>query len=271
EAPFIGKIKDGSKKVLEIHFSRFKRLQYERKGIWKWVDTFRNKTDYKIVNKFERFVVLTEEDKSYWGDLPNMEVIANAKNEWGDHTADLDNKTVIAVGRYDYQKGFDRLIEAWRLIHKRFPDWKLKIIGDGLLREKLEMLIGNYKLENVVELKKSVSDILPEYLGASVLMMSSRYEGLPMVLLEAESVGLPVVSFECKCGPKDIITDGEDGFLAPEGDVRILAEKTMRLIENPDLRKKMGRSAKINSGRFSEPVIMDKWIRLFNHLLNEKE
>ena len=267
DVSFIAKIKDGSKKIVEIHFSKFKRLQYGRKGLWRAADWLRSKMDEKTVRKFDKFVVLTHEDKGYWGDLPNMEVIGNAKNEWGDHTASLDSKHVIAVGRYDYQKGFERLIEAWRLIYVRFPEWKLKIIGDGALRNQLQNLIDAYKLDNVIELKKSVSDILPDYLNASVLAMSSRYEGLPMVLIEAMSVGLPVVSFKCKCGPGDIISDGEDGFLVSEGDVQALAERIMQLIEDPHLRKKMGQAAKIKSERFAESVIMEKWTTLFDNLI----
>jgi len=270
DVSFITKIKDGSKKIVEIHFSKFKRMQYGRKGIWKLADWLRSKMDEKTVRKFDKFVVLTHEDKGYWGNLSNMEIIENAKNEWGNHTAFLESKQVIAIGRYDYQKGFDRLIEAWRPVYDRFPDWKLKIIGDGELRNELETLIDKYNLNDVVELKKNTSDILSEYLDASFLVMSSRYEGLPMVLLEAMSVGLPMISFECKCGPRDIITNEENGFLVPEGNVSALAERIIQLIEDMNLRKKMGQTAKINSERFSESVIMDKWIKLFNNLLNEK-
>jgi len=270
DVSFIAKIPDGSKKIVEIHFSKFKRLQYGRKGIWRLADWWRSKMDEKTVRKFDKFVVLTHEDKGYWGDLPNMEVIENAKNEWGEYTASLDNKQVIAVGRYDYQKGFDRLIEAWRLVHERFPDWKLKIIGDGELRNTLEKLIGKYNMNDSIELKKNVSNILPEYLDASFLVMSSRYEGLPMVLLEAMSVGLPMVSFACKCGPKDLIADGENGFLVPDGNVQMLAERIMQLIEDPVLRKQMGQAAKIKSGCFSESAIMEKWMTLFDNLVNGK-
>ena len=269
DVSFIANIPDGSKKILEIHFSKFKRLQYGRKGVWRLTDWLRSKTDEKTVRKFDKFVVLTHEDKGYWGDLPNMEVIGNAKNKWGDHTASLDNKQVIAVGRYDYQKGFDRLIEAWRLVYSRFPDWKLKIVGDGGLRDQWQRLIDKHHLGEVIELKKSVSDMLPEYLDASILAMSSRYEGLPMVLIEAMSVGLPAVVFDCKCGPKDIISDGEDGFLAPEGDIKALAERIIQLIEDPILCKKMGQAAKRTSVRFSEDVIMAKWTTLFDNLVKD--
>jgi len=271
DVSFITNIADGSKKVLEIHFSKFKRLQYGRKGIWLFADWLRSKMDERIVRKFDRFVVLTYEDKGYWGDLPNITVIANAKNEWGDHVALLSNKQAIAVGRLDYQKGFERLLEAWLLVHKRFPDWKLKIIGDGEMRHHLEIMIALYKLDKVVELKKNISDMLSEYLDASLLVLSSRYEGLPMVLLEAMSVGLPLVSYDCKCGPRDLITDGENGFLVSEGKIPELAEKIMRLIENPLLRQQMGQAAKIKSEQYSEPVIMAQWMKLFDELLSERK
>jgi glycosyltransferase involved in cell wall biosynthesis len=267
DVSFIWKIKDGSKKVLEIHFSRFKRLQYGRKGIWKWADAFRNKADGEIVKKFDKFVVLTQEDETYWGNLPNMEVIENAKNEWGNYVASLENNIVLAVGRYDYQKGFDRLIEAWRVVHGHFPDWKLKIIGDGESRSELEMLVEKYNLDNVVELRKNTSNILSEYLDASFFVLSSRYEGLPMVILEAMSVGLPVVAFDCKCGPKDIIMDGKNGFLVSEGNISDLAKRIMQLIEDSVSRKKMGEVARISSERFSESVIMGKWFHLFEDLI----
>ena len=77
DAGFLPKIQDGSKKVLEVHFSRFKRIQYGRKGLWGVADRFMNERDAQYVHAFDRFVVLTEEDKGYWGNLPNMEVIPN--------------------------------------------------------------------------------------------------------------------------------------------------------------------------------------------------
>jgi glycosyltransferase involved in cell wall biosynthesis len=270
DVSFIAKIQDGSKKILEIHFSKFKRLQYGRKGIWKLADRLRSQMDEKTVKEFDKFIVLTHEDKSYWGDLANMEVIENAKNEWGDHTAALENKQVIAVGRYDFQKGFDMLIEAWRLVYDRFPDWKLKIIGDGEMRNELEILVDKYRLGTFIELKKSISDILPEYLEASILVMSSRYEGFGLVLIEAMSVGLPVIAFACKCGPKDIITHEKDGLLVPEGDIKALADKIIWMMANEKKRQEMGIHALEKASLYSQEKIMAKWENLFLLLTNQK-
>lgn len=266
DASFITDIKDGSKKVLEIHFSRFKRLQYGRQGIWKLIDTYRNKSDLEAVKKFDRFVVLTEEDKGYWGELPNIVVIPNANSFESATQAMLENKSVLAVGRFDYQKGFDELIKIWHTVQHVRPDWKLNIYGHGPSEQEFKDLITSLGLTKSVHLFPPTQDIKSIYLDHSVLAMTSRYEGLPMVLLEAQVCGLPMVSYTCKCGPKDVIMDGDNGYLIKEGNKEQFADKLIFLMENESIRMKMGKRAFENSKNFSEQRIMDKWIELFNGL-----
>lgn len=270
DASFLYKIKDNSKKVLEIHFSRYKRLQYNRSGILGWVDQFRSKQDLSIAGQYNRFVVLTEEDKSYWGDLNNIEVIPNANSFEPIDTADLTKKRVIAVGRYDYQKGFDDLIKAWKIVHQQQPDWILSIYGDGPLKSELEKLVNDFGLEDVIQLCLPVKNIEKEYRNSSILAMTSRYEGLPMVLLEGQVCGLPLVSYACKCGPKDIIEDGKNGFLIEEGNIKSFAEKLILLMERSDLRVQMGIESKMKSRNYTEATIMKKWLDLFNALVNKQ-
>lgn len=266
DAGFIPGIKDGSAKLLEIHFSKFKRLQYGRKGVWKLADWWRSKQDEKTVRKFDRFVVLTEEDKAYWGNLPNFMVIPNAISGIPAGTALLENKRVIAVGRYTFQKGFERLVDAWHLLASRFPDWKLDIIGDGEERPLLEQRIRSYGLERQVTLTRPTQEIGKVYMEASILASSSRYEGLPMVLLEAQAFGLPIVAFQCKCGPKDIVSDGINGYLVPEGDTAGMAQRLETLMKDVTLRKRMGLKAKESASRFNEEAIMEKWMNTFQTL-----
>ena len=266
DAGFIPGIKDGSAKLLEIHFSKFKRLQYGRKGVWKLADWWRSKQDEKTVRKFDRFVVLTEEDKAYWGNLPNIMVIPNAISGIPAETALLENKKVIAVGRYAYQKGFERLVDAWYLLASRFPDWKLDIIGDGEERPLLEQRIHFYGLDRQVTLTRPTQEIGKVYQEASILASSSRYEGLPMVLLEAQAFGLPTVAFQCKCGPKDIVSDGINGYLVPEGDIAGMAQRLEILMKDEALRKRMGLKAKESALRFNEEVIMKEWMYTFQTL-----
>ena len=269
DASFIPSIKDGSKKILEIHFSRFKRLQYGRRGLWKLADEYRSRQDAKVAARFNRFVVLTEEDKEYWEGLKNMCVIGNARSFVLPKPAKLENKTVIAVGRYSYQKGFERLIAAWHQVCQHVDDWKLHLVGDGELREELQQQIEALNLKDKVILGKAETDMLTVYKNASVLAMSSRYEGLPMVLLEAQAAGLPIVSFQCKCGPKDVIADGVDGFLVNDGDVDALADKLMKLMNDEALRKNMGVAAFERSERYAEDHIMKQWTDLFDVVLKE--
>lgn len=266
DAGFITRINDGSKKVLEIHFSKFKRLQYNRKGLWRLADLWRSKQDEKTVRRFDKFVVLTEEDKGYWGNLPNITVIPNANTFATSQAAALENKKVIAIGRYTYQKGFERLIEAWNILSPGFPGWKLDIIGNGEERDKLQDLIHAYHLDGQVTLVSPTKSIDKVYLDASLLAMSSRYEGLPMVLLEAQAFGLPIVSFACKCGPKDIVANGETGFLVEENDIEGLARQLVKVMKDKNLRKQMGRKAKEASLRYAEDAVMAKWTALFDSL-----
>ncbi|AJW64745.1 GalNAc-alpha-(1-_4)-GalNAc-alpha-(1-_3)-diNAcBac-PP-undecaprenol alpha-1,4-N-acetyl-D-galactosaminyltransferase [Elizabethkingia miricola] len=269
DASFIYKIKDGSKKILEIHFSRFKRLQYGQKGIWKVINQLRSNADLKIVQKYDRFVVLTHEDKSYWGNLTNIEVIPNANSFVSSKQADLENKRVIAVGRYDYQKGFDELIRSWAKVYVAQPDWTLDIFGHGPLKEELQNLIDQLGLTKTIHLCAPVKNIEQEYLDSSILAMTSRYEGLPMTLLEAQVCGLPLVSYACKCGPRDIIKDGINGYLIDENDQDEMVKKLIYLITDKKLRKQMGEASYKFSDNYSEDQIMQQWIDLFKKV-NEK-
>lgn len=259
DASFLYKIKAGGRKFLEVHFSRNKRMQYGRGGIWKWVDMFRSFLDQRCIRHYEQFVVLTEEDSVLWGKMDNIAVIPNASGIHTDRVASLNAKVVLAIGRLTYQKGFERLIEAWNLIHDHHPDWKLVIVGDGEERERLYQQIAELGMEDNVMIQSTTKDVQSLYMNAAFVAMSSRYEGLPMTLIEAQCFGLPIVSFDCQCGPKDIIKDGIDGFLVPEGDVRGLAEKMSCLICNEQLRKRMGSAAREASHRYDEHVVMEKW------------
>ena len=277
DASFVPKIRDGSKKVLEVHFSRFKRLQYGRKGLWALSDRLRAINDIRAVSRFDRFVVLTEEDKRYWEEdcaksarKVRIECIPNARTFAPSEVPErriFSPKTVLAVGRLSEQKAFDRLIDAWMLISAETRDgWRLKIVGDGEMKEKLKEKIRQGGQEDTIVLQTSSEDIRQEYADADVFALTSRYEGLPMVLLEAQASGLPIVAMACKCGPADVVTDGVDGFLVEEGDVPAFASRLSALMEDADLRHTMGRNSTLASERYDESSIMARWTGLFEDL-----
>ena len=273
ESSFIPYIKDGSKKVLELHFNKFFRLQYNRTGLLGLIDRWRTRQDERIVRRFDRFVVLTEEDKGYWGDMPNIQVIPNAALFMADRYADMSRKRVIAVGRLDYQKGFDRLIEAWRIIHQHeeYKDWTLDIFGQGEWKERLQDMIEACGLQDCVKLNAPTKQIGREYANSSMLVMSSNYEGFPMVMIEAMACGLPAVSFDFKCGPKDIIQHGVNGLLVKNGDIQGLADAMMHLMADEQLRQSMSSEARKVVETYSEEVVMRKWLELFDEVVEGKE
>lgn len=268
ESSFIPDIKDGSRKVLELHYCKFFRLQYGRKGLLGWIDKLRTRQDEQIVRRFDKFVVLTNEDRGYWGNLPNIEVIPNAAMHVSDAYSDVMNKRVIAVGRLDYQKGFDRLIQAWELVQYtgKFTDWKLDIFGQGEWREMLQQMIDKAELQNTVCLNRPTKQIGEEYVKSDLLVMSSNYEGFPMVMIEAMACGLPVVSFDYKCGPKDIIQTGINGLLVPNGDIQALADAMMKVMEDEAYRKMLSLNARKVVDTYSEQAVMSQWIRLFTSI-----
>ena len=268
ESSFIPKIKDGSKKVLELHLNRYFRLQYGRSGLLGLADRFRSWQDVRIAGKFDEFVVLTKEDAGYWGDLPNLEVIPNAAPSVPDIPYDSSYRRVIAVGRLDYQKGFDRLLDAWA----RIPDdlrveWKLDIFGQGEWKEMLEERINQLGIGASAGINPPTKEIFNEYASSAFIVMSSHYEGLPMVLIEAMSCGLPGVCFDFKCGPKDIIRDGQNGLLVPEGDVPTLAKAMETIMRDDSLRSTMSAEARKVAADYSEEKVMEKWNRSFKELL----
>ena len=268
ESSFIPDIKDGSKKVLELHYCKFFRLQYGRRGLLGWIDKLRTRQDEQIVRRFDKFVVLTNEDRGYWGNLPNIEVIPNAAMHVSDAYSDVMNKRVIAVGRLDYQKGFDRLVQAWQLVRHtgKFTDWKLDIFGQGEWREMLQQMIDKAELQDSVRLNRPTTQIGEEYVKSDMLVMSSNYEGFPMVMIEAMACGLPVVSFDYKCGPKDIIQPGINGLLVPHGDIQALADAMMKVMEDEAYRKMLSLNARKVVDTYSEQAVMSQWIRLFTSI-----
>ena len=268
ESSFIPDIQDGSKKVLELHFNKFFRLQYNRHGLIGCIDRWRTKQDERLVRRFDRFVVLSNEDRGYWGDMPNIEVIQNAALCVSQQLADPAAHRVIAVGRLDYQKGFDRLVEAWALVMRsgRFADWKLDIFGQGEWHDDLIEQSKRLGVSDSLKVNAPTKNIGAEYARSSMLVMSSHYEGFPMVMIEAMATGLPVVSFDFKCGPKDIIVEGKNGLLAKEGDIKGLAEAMMKMMEDEEMRSTMACEARKVVDTYSEKVVMQKWLDLFTNL-----
>ena len=249
--------------IKEFHVSKNNTLNSNKKNF------FKQKIENFYLSKYTKIIILTDEDKINWK-LSNVEVIHNPLIFYSKKFSKCENKKLISVGRLVKQKGYDILIDVWNIISKKYPDWILEIYGEGSERENLQNKINKLGLEKSFLLKGIEKNIRDKYVESSIYVMSSRHEGMPMVLLEAMACGLSVVSFDCSCGPKDIIKDNEDGFLVKFGDIEQMAEKIEELIVNESKRKLFGKNARINVQRFSQDKIMNQWKKLFEDLMVEK-
>lgn len=269
EINFINDIQDGSRKIGELHVNRANYRNFETGDTNFIKRLFAKYWMHNLVSHLkclDRFVVLTEEDKVSWTELSNVEVIPDPLAFDIDQVSLLTNKRVIAVGRYVYQKGFDLLLQAWKKIEQQHPDWELAIYGMGE-RMPYEQLIDKLQIDrNRCHLNGSTPDIKAEYLNSSLFVFSSRFEGFGMVLIEAMACGLPVVSFDCPCGPKDIVRHNEDGMLVPSGNIDSLAEAMHQMMSDDNLRQKMAQAAIKNVQRYKLNEICQHWQRLFESI-----
>lgn len=230
--------------------------------------TERKRNALNLIRKYaSQLVVLTKTDKQMY--LDNKEFaphfITQIYNplpfEKNSPIVHKEHK-VLALGRFAYQKGFDYLLRAWAIVEKKMPNWTLEIVGDdGKDEAGLNELKNQLGLEHV-SLQLATKNVNAKYEEASIYALSSRFEGFPMVLLEATSMSLPIVAFDCKTGPNEIITDGENGFLVEPGNIEQFAEKLLLLMNNDELKTEMGRNAYESSKRFCIDKIVEQWVEL---------
>lgn len=267
EAAILPSLAEGGRKVMEVHFSRFKRLQYGRHGLWGFIDRRRFRHDLLTARRYDRFVTLTEEDLGYWQGVDGAVAIPNASPYKSDTPADVTtSRKVLAVGRLTHQKGFERLIRAWAAVAPEHPGWKLEIVGSGPQLDMLLNMAADAGVASSVLFSGNCPDMGAKYRTAALLAMTSRYEGLPMALIEGQTFGLPAVAMDCKCGPRDVITDGSDGFVTPAGDTAAFASRLSQIMTDGDLRSRMARNALAASARYRRDAIMNRWLDLFNQL-----
>ena len=224
--------------------------------------------DY-LAKYFTRFVVLTNKNREEWN-LPNLVVMPNPLTFFPDQVSTLKSKKAIAVGRHAFQKGFDLLLNAWKPVAEKYPDWELEIYGKEEKEIGLRRLAENLRILNSVSFFEPVKDIQQKYLESSFYILASRFEGFGMVLTEAMACGLPCISFDCPCGPSDIILHGEDGLLVDNGNIEKLSRDILYMIENEEARVSMGTLARQNVQRFSKDEIVSRWNVLFHSLTNLK-
>jgi len=166
---------------------------------------------------------------------------------------------VVAMGRMDFQKGFDLLLRAFALCVERYPDWTLRLVGQGAEQQRLCNLSEQLGIKHAVRFEPVTKEPERVLRESDLFVLSSRIEGFPMVLLEAMACGLPVVSFDCASGPREMIRDGIDGLLVPPEDIGALAAAMATLMGDELERKRLAKRAVEVAERFSLPRVMSMW------------
>lgn len=256
---FIGVLNDlrgGTPLIVESH-TLCRADYYEKSGMLRRLHV----REYKRqVNKASALVALTAGDAKDWFEynkqvyvIPNV-VHVNESSNYSNYT----EKKIIYVGRFTKQKDFDCLLRIWSIVYSLHSDWTLDIYTDGEIHAP------------GVTVYKPIANIMEKYSNSSMLLLTSLFEPFGLVLPEAMSCGLPVVSFDCPYGPADIITDGVDGFLVKNRDINEFANRVCQLIEDKELRVRMGQAAVKSAQRYRADVIMPKWKELFERLCQKE-
>ncbi len=267
ELELLASVRTTEKIVVEGHTSMVdKKMQIKRaNSIFSKLQGWRTCINLKqAIARFDLYIALTQEDAQLWQQKVKTAVIPNFLSTYPKEAANLnmEHKRVISVGRLNYQKGQDLLLKAWKYIEDKHPDWHLDIYGDGDDKDMLKELIKKMNLLNVM-IHPSTTDIYAEYKTSDFLVCSSRWEAFGLIIMEAMASGIPAVSFDCDNGPRNIISEGEDGFLAEKENVTDLVNKMSTLIKDHNLRIKMGKKAHENMRKYKAESVSKQYLKLY--------
>lgn len=177
------------------------------------------------------------------------------------------SKIIVNVGRLTLQKNQKLLIKAFSNIYHEFPSYKLHIYGEGDLEFELRQYISDLKLNDCVKLLGTRSGIEKHISNASMLVITSDYEGMPNVLMEAMALGIPTISSDCPIGgPAELIVHGKNGLLFQPNDLLELVRCMRKLITNPNFAYKIALNGKKIVDTHSPEIIFLKWERYIKNV-----
>jgi glycosyltransferase involved in cell wall biosynthesis len=229
----------------------------------------RASTRYARVKRFyseaDRLLVLTRADADEWAlnGLSNAGFMPNPIGLHADRLAPLTAPHVVSLGRFSWEKGFDLLLDAWALVAPRFPEWRLRLYGDGPDEAALHEQARALGIEASVDFMGRTTDVPGVLMDSSVYALSSRHEGMPVVLVEAMEFGVPCVAYDVSPGVRDTVTHEVDGLLVAPGNIHRFADSLGRLMSDPDLRRGYGAQAHESVQRFAPERIVERWEREF--------
>lgn len=270
EINFINSIPDGSHKIGELHVNRSNYRNFTTRDsnlVKRFFALFWMNNLVKHLKQLDRMVVLTEDAQKDWPELSNVRLIPDPIPFTVDQMGILTSKRVVSIGRYAYEKGNDLLLRAWAKVEKSCPDWTLDIYGMGN-RTPYKALMRELGIdESRCHLHGSLTDVKGVYLDSSVFTLPSRFEGFGLVIIEAMACGVPVVAFDCENGPRNIITNNQNGILVKPFDVDKYADSLLRLMQDDQFRSQMGNQAFESSKQYYIEDIALQWKELFDDVI----
>ena len=216
----------------------------------------------------DKIIVLTDKDKNHFKELYNVDDdhIIRIYNpvEMVNQTHEYNTKSrkILSIGRTIKQKGFDYLIEVAKDVLEKHKDWEWHIYGLLEDEKAFNEMVQQNGLEKQLMSKGITSKIQELYKEYSMFVMTSRYEGFPMVNIEAHSAKLPIVSFDCPCGPSEIIEDGVNGYIIDCFDIDKMAERINYLIEHPEIRQEMSNNTYKDKEKLQLDIIIGEWKKI---------
>ena len=257
--PFMGR---GIPKVKEFHSSGF---SFSRKSaiIRLLKSGFNN-----LYRLYDCIILLNESEKKY---LPysNVRVIPNFVDMTPNQNYGIRDNIILAAGRIAAIKQFNHLILAWSQLHLKFPEWRVKIYGEGdeELTNTLKERIEDLKISNI-SFEGATDNLGQEMRNSKVFAMTSATECFPMVLLEAQACAMSIVSYNCPHGPKHIIDNGISALLVKHNDINAFANKLEFLLLNENKIKEYSLNGVKSVKRYDAKIVMKIWDSLFHELVN---
>lgn len=254
-------------------------------GIWakekKWNSPYNPRIRELIENatppQMEGFVLLTEEALfDFRKRLGNLDILYQVS-----HTIDIpekimdiearDKKKAVVIGRYDENvKQMTHIIKAFAKVVKKIPDVKLYFYGNGQDSGLMRNQIKELRLENSVFVEDFANNVNEIYQKASFCISASSFEGFSLALVEGLANGCPVVTYNFKYGPKEYISDGENGYLVELNNIDMLAEKIIQMFEvSLEKWKQMSLNARNSVDKYHKNQYIKRWIDMLWNVVDK--
>ena len=234
---------------------------------FKWYQKFLIRILYKFKN-VKRVVAVSQNIENVLRDkytIKNTKVIYNPvvfQDNRVVEKLDRFKPFILGIGRLHRQKNFEMLINAFSKLNFD-KNLKLIILGDGNLRDKLNLLIKSRNMQGRIFLLGNVKNVSDYYKQCEIFVLSSIFEGFPNVLIEALSNGCACIATDCPTGPNEIIVNDTNGFLVKNNDEDEMAKAITKLYLNPSLKDRCKNNAIRSIGHLSVENIVNEWIAAY--------